>query len=94
MNRLLTDEEIEQLGNNYCQDPMNEFRLGRGHWEDIAPVIAEAQDAKTFKAVAEWLSSRMAMNEFGIMQTNIDWAEWQAFLRDEFPGERREPCET
>ena len=35
------------------------IRLNRGRWEDIAPIIAQAQDAKTLRAVGERLRAEL-----------------------------------
>lgn len=92
-NRLLTGEEIQKVVRNWMSGDFSVrvISLNRGHWEDIAPIIAEAQATltceETLKEVGEWLNDRprtypMAGGVFFL----IGDADIKAFLRGKKPG--------
>jgi len=55
--RILTPERINQEVDQWIQEDwaVRYIRLNRGHWEDIAPIIAEAQAKETCKEIGEML---------------------------------------
>ena len=62
--RLLTDEEIYKVARKAFKDDGHlALAVNRGHWEDIAPVIAEAQARVTreefAKEVGAWLETKI-----------------------------------
>jgi len=55
--RILTPERINQEVGQWVQEDwaVRYIRLNRGHWEDIAPIIAKAQAKETCKEIGEVL---------------------------------------
>jgi hypothetical protein len=48
MDWMLTEEEGQAAVDSYIHEDfsVNVIRLGRGHWEDIVPVVAKCQARK------------------------------------------------
>ncbi len=90
MDRLLTDEEIQVAVAIWVAEDSStrSVSLNRGHWEDIAPVIAQAQRQLTLKAVGEWLDDPCPHGTLAADTSPASRREcsecWQTFLRGEF----------
>ena len=94
MDRLLTDQEIQKVVDAWVKEDwsVRHIALNRGHWEDIPPIVAKAQDAKTLRAMGKWIEGNCAYHCCGEIEGRvIEDKDMEALRRDEFPEERGEP---
>ena len=49
--------------------------------DSVATALYKAGQDSRLKEVKEWLDGRLGISQAGILTTNIDFIEWQAFLK-------------
>lgn len=83
MKWLLTEDEINQAVKAWVDEDysVRSIRLDRGHWEDVASVIAQAQLRKVYQrleASGHLHETSDSTINFAFMAFSLDRAAWDA----------------
>lgn len=75
IDRLLNEEEMEKLIMEWAHENWSTriISLNRGHYEDVLPIIRDAQDKRSFKYGAR--AMRELILKYGSLSLNIDTHE-------------------
>lgn len=85
---VMSNKQIAELQAKYSE-PSNESigyerniakAQAKATWEARQPEVDEAEQ-KGVKRVVDFFKARLGITEGGLLSTNIDYVEWQAFLK-------------